>query len=122
MSVNTTTQTFDLAAFVAAIETRDAEGQVAAYRDDAVLTLIDHEHPPTNPLVLRGTDALRAHFDDVCSRDMTHKVTTATARDDQLVVELACRYSDGTRVACMCISGLIDGRIAWQRGLQAWDH
>ena len=43
-------------------------------------------------------------------------------RSIQSLVELACRYADGTRVACMCISGLIDGRIAWQRGLQAWDH
>jgi hypothetical protein len=114
--------TFDLPALIAAIEGRDAEAQVAAFSADAELTVIDHEHPPSHPLVLRGADALREHFTDICGRDLTHKVTTATVADDRLTVELACRYGDGTQVACLSVSGLVDGRIAWQRGLQAWDH
>jgi ketosteroid isomerase-like protein len=122
MSIHTDTKQFDVTAFVAAIEGRDAEGQVAAFSDDAELTVIDHEHPPSNPLVLRGSEALRAHFTDVCGRDMTHEVTTATATDDRLTVEVACRYADGTRVACLSVSRLGDGRITSQRGLQAWDH
>ncbi len=122
MTVHTDTQTFDLAAFVAAIEGRDADAQLAAFADDAELVLIDHEHSPSNPAVLRGTDALRAHLSDICQRDMTHEVTTAAVAGDRLTVEVACHYSDGTRVACLSVSGLADGRIAWQRGVQAWDH
>jgi hypothetical protein len=114
--------TLDVSALVRAIEGRDAEGQLAAYASDAEIVVIDHDHSPSNPLVVRGTDALRAHLSDICARDMVHEVTTAALADDRLTVELACRYSDGTKVACLCVSGIVDGRIAWQRGLQAWDH
>src|ERR1700712_3063536 len=81
MTIRTETKPFDVTAFVAAIEGRDAAGQIAAFSDNAELTVIDHEHPPSNPLVMRGTEALSTYFTDVCSRDMTHKVTTATATD-----------------------------------------
>jgi hypothetical protein len=122
MTVQTAPTTFDIAALVAAIENRDAEGQLAAYTPDAELVVVDHEHPPSNPQVIRGSDALLAHFTDVCARDMTHHVTTAALVDDRLTIELACEYADGTRVACLCVSGIEGDRIAWQRGLQAWDH
>lgn len=122
MTASTDTRAFDVAALTAAIEGRDAEGQLAAYADDAEIVVIDHDHTPSNPLVVRGTDALRAHFTDICGRDMTHQVTTAAVAGDRLTIELACRYADGTRVACVCVAGLSDGRIVWQRGLQAWDH
>jgi hypothetical protein len=122
MIVQTAPTTFDVAALVTAIETRDAEGQLAAYGPDAELVVVDHEHPPSTPLVVRGTAALRTHFADICARDMTHQVTTAALAGDRLTIELACKYADGTRVACLCVSGITDGRIGWQRGLQAWDH
>jgi ketosteroid isomerase-like protein len=122
MTASTDTLAFDLAALTAAIEGRDADAQLSAYADDAELVVIDHEHTPSNPLVVRGTEALRAHFTDICDRDMTHQVTTAVVAGDRLTVELACRYADGTRVSCLCVAGLENGRIIWQRGLQAWDH
>ena len=122
MTASTDTLTFDVAALTAAIEGRDAEGQAAAYADDAELVVIDHDHTPSNPLVVSGTPALRAHFADICSRDMTHRVTTAAVTGDTLTIELACRYSDGTRVACVSVAGLANGRIAWQRAVQSWDH
>lgn len=122
MTSQTRTQVLDVDALVAAIEARDVDGQLAAYADDAHITIIDHEHPPSSPQIVRGIDAIRAHIADVCSRDMTHHVTTAATVDDRLTIELACRYADGTRVACLCVSGIEDGRIVWQRGLQAWDH
>lgn len=122
MTIQTGTRTLDLDALVTAIEARDAGGQLAAYADDAELVVVDHEHTPSNPLVVRGTDALRAHFTDITGRDMTHKVTTAAMSGDRLTVEVDCRYADGSRVACLCVAGLADGRIVWQRGVQAWDH
>jgi ketosteroid isomerase-like protein len=122
MTTQIRTAPLDVAALVTAIESRDADAQLAAYAENAEVTVIDHEHPPSNPLVVRGTEALRTHFADICSRDMTHKVTTAELSGDRLTIELACQYSDGTRVACLCVSGVQDGRIVWQRGLQAWDH
>jgi ketosteroid isomerase-like protein len=122
MTAHLSTKAFDVAALVSAIENRDAEAQFAAYSDDAEVVVIDHEHPPSSPTVLRGGDALQAHLTEVCSRDMTHQVTVTAFDDEHLAMEVACRYPDGTRVACLCVSGISDGRISWQRGLQVWDH
>lgn len=122
MTAHLSTKAFDVAALVSAIENRDAEAQLAAYSDDAEVVVIDHEHPPSSPTVLRGSDALRAHLTEVCARDMTHQVTVTASDHEHLAMEVACRYPDGTRVACLCVSGIRDGRISWQRGLQVWDH
>lgn len=118
----TSTITFDIAALTRAIETRDAEAQLAHYRPDAELTLVDQDNSPSAPRVLRGTAELRRHFTDTCERDMTHEVRTAVGGPDRVAFEVTCRYPDGTRVLCMCVGGVVDGRLAWARQVQAWDH
>jgi hypothetical protein len=122
MTAQSVATALDVGALVHAIESRDAEGQLAAYGDDAELVVVDHEHPPSNPRTVRGTVELRAYLADICARDMTHEVKTAALAGDRLILEVACRYADGTRVSCLCVGGIVDGRIAWSRGLQAWDH
>jgi SnoaL-like domain len=116
------TATFDVDGLRQAIEARDAGAQLAVFAPDAVLTVTDHEHPPTRPLTLAGTDAIAGYLSDVCDRDMTHRVRTAVATDNRLTIELACAYPDGTAVLCMSVAGLDGDRIAWQRIVQAWDH
>jgi hypothetical protein len=118
----TTTTTFDTAALTAAVAGRDARGQLAAYAPDAELTVVDHEHPPSRPLVLRGAGEIGPYLAGVAARDMTHEVRTAALAGDRLTVEVACGYADGTRVACLSVAGVRDGRIAWQHQIQAWDH
>ncbi|WP_320672124.1 nuclear transport factor 2 family protein [Patulibacter defluvii] len=117
-----TTAAFDLPAFVAAIEARDAETQIALFAEDAVVTTCDHEHPPSRPLVARGRDEIAAQLRDVVGRDMTHRVTDALVTDDRLVYALDCAYPDGTHVHCQVIAQLADGRISAQSGVQTWDH
>lgn len=117
----TSTITFDIAALSRAIEARDAEAQLAHYRPDAELTLVDHDNGPGNPRVIRGTAELRSYFTDLCDRDMTHEVRAAVAGSDHVAFEVDCRYPDGTRVLCMCVGGVVDGRLAWHRQVQAWD-
>jgi hypothetical protein len=118
--MTTTTATFDTAALTTAIESRDAAGQLAAYAADAELTVIDHDNPPTRPRVLHGASAISEYLTDVCARDMTHQVRNAVLASDRLTVEVACRYPDGTTVACLSIAGVEAGRITWQRLVQAW--
>jgi hypothetical protein len=118
----TTTATLDVATLVRAIEERDVATQLSAYAPDASITLVDQDNPPSAPRIVQGTDQLRAHLTDVTARDMTHEVRTAIATGDQLALEVACAYPDGTRVLCMCVSGIVDGRIAWVHQIQAWDH
>jgi hypothetical protein len=121
-AVMTTTATLDLTALAASITARDAAGQRAAYGAEAELTVVDHEHPPARPRVLRGRDEIGAYLSDVCARDMSHDVRTIVLADDRLTLEVGCRYADGTNVICLSVAGVEDGHIAWQRIVQAWDH
>jgi SnoaL-like domain len=120
--MTTTTATFDTNALSTAIETRDARRQLAAYAPDAELTVVDHDNPPTHPRVLHGAAEIGEYLTDVCARDMTHQVRTALLTGDRLTVEVACRYPDGTTVACLSVAGIDAGHITWQRLVQAWDH
>ena len=53
----TTPTTFDVAGLVTALESRDADAQLAAYRPDAQLTIVDRDNPPSMPRTITGTDA-----------------------------------------------------------------
>jgi hypothetical protein len=117
----TTATQFDLNAFTRAMEARDAAGQLAAYGDDATITTVDATHPPSNPDVLRGREAIGGMLSDVASRPMTHEVTEAMQDGDRIAIQLACRYDDGTRVLCSCVGRVRDGKIAEQTIVQAWD-
>jgi hypothetical protein len=117
----TTTATLDVTAFRRAIETTDADAQLAGYAEDAELTIVDHDHPPSHPTVLRGTEPIGAWLRDVAARDMTHQVSDLTAGPDRLSFVQRCRYADGTAVLCVAVAGLRDGLITRQLVVQAWD-
>jgi hypothetical protein len=119
--MTTTTAAFDIAALTAALEGRDAAGQLACYLPDAKIVVVDHDNPPSRPRTITGTDAIGEYLTDVCDRDMTHQVRAALATSDRIAFELVCSYPDGTRVTCMCIAGIDGGRIAWHHQVQAWD-
>jgi ketosteroid isomerase-like protein len=120
--MTTTTATLDTAALATAIVGRDAAGQLAAYSPDAELVVIDHDNPPGQPRVRRGVGEIGAYLADVCERDMTHEVRNVVLAADRLTLDVACRYPDGTNVACLSIAEVTDGRITRQRLVQAWDH
>lgn len=104
-----------------AIQERDAAAQAALFADDAVLTTIDAEHGPSNPLVLHGRSAIAESLADICARDMTHEVTFFAHDDDLASVGVTCRYPDGVRVQCIGTMRLRDSKIVEQTTLQAWD-
>jgi hypothetical protein len=117
-----TTTAFDVDALVKSIEGRDAETQIGLFAQDAVVTTVDHEHPPSNPDVVSGREAIAAHLRDVFGRDMTHEVHDVVLAGDALAYRLECRYPDGTRVSCQAIAQIRDGKIVSQHGIQTWDH
>jgi len=113
---------FDPQALKRSIEERDASAQVALFADDATVEVVDKANPPSNPLVLRGRDAIREQLEDVMSRDMTHSVSGLVVDGDKASYLIDCTYPDGNKVLCMASAELRDGRIARLRGLQAWDQ
>ena len=117
----TATASFNLARFARALEERDAELLTGFYVDDAELILVDRDHPPRTPRVLRGRDAIARYHRNICGRDMTHRVTNTLVTGARAAVAEECRYPDGTRILSLTMLELTDGRIASQLAIQAWD-
>ena len=104
-----------------AIEGNDASALTSFYAGDAVMRIIDQDHPPSHPYELNGRDAIGAYFADVCGRAMTHKLEAGVMDGDRLAFTQSCAYPDGTRVFCAASLEVIGGKIARQTTVQAWD-
>jgi ketosteroid isomerase-like protein len=105
-----------------AIETRDAPALSSFYADDAIVRVVDRNNPPSKPRVVRGRPAIATFFDDICSRAMTHEVTSSVADGSRLAFTQSCAYPDGTKVLCVAMAELKAGKIAQQTIVQAWDE
>jgi len=114
-------ETLTVSSLRRAIEGRDGETLAGFYADDAVLQIVDQDHPPSRPLEIQGHNAIAAYFDDVCGRAMTHNVEFGIAEGDRLAFTQACTYPDGNRVFCSATLELRHGKIARQVAVQAWD-
>jgi hypothetical protein len=120
--MNTTATAFDTEALRRGIEERDANTMRALYAPDAEMTVVDRNAPPSHPRVLHGRTAIGAYLDDVCGRDMTHRLERVVASGDTGAFVQACRYPDGTSVLCLAMLDLRDGLIVKQTAVQAWDE
>jgi hypothetical protein len=112
---------FDVEALRRGHESHDAELLTSLYADDAESVTVDASNPPSSPRTLRGKDAIRALWEDVMSRGMTHQVQRVVVGADSLAYQVACRYADGTRVLASSVCELLDGKIARETVVQAWD-
>ncbi|MFL6028027.1 MAG: nuclear transport factor 2 family protein [Friedmanniella sp.] len=116
-----TTISTDLPDLKAAIESRDAEAVSAWYAHDAVLTIVDRDHPPADPTVYRGREEIGSYFAIICGRNIQHAVDNLIATEDGLAYTQRCRYPEGAGVVCNAVAHLTDGRISTQTVVQAWD-
>lgn len=104
-----------------AIETRDAKSLKAFYADDAVLTIIDSDNPPSKPRTIRGAKEIGAFLDDVYGREMTHRLEMGIVDGKTLAFVQGCQYGDGTRVIASSTAELGSHGIVKQTTVQAWD-
>jgi ketosteroid isomerase-like protein len=116
------TNATDIGRLAAAIQSRDADAILGWYAPDAVLTVLDHDHPPTAPAVHRGLDEIGAYYRDVCGRNIEHEVRDAVATESGFGFAQHCRYPDGARVVCATVATLHDGQIDRQTAVQVWDN
>jgi ketosteroid isomerase-like protein len=120
-AMTTSTRTVSADALKHAIEGRDAQSLIALYADDALLRIIDHDHPPSKPLEIKGKQAIAAYYEDVCGRAMTHRVDDALTADAALSFTQTCTYPDGAKVYCSAVLKTDGGKIVRQTSIQAWD-
>ena len=70
----------DLAAFNRAIDTSDAESQIAVYDDSAEVQVIDADNPPSAPRVLKGKDAIADWVRSNCQPQVSRRVVRLDQR------------------------------------------
>ncbi len=121
MSTTTARPGLDTAALVEAVTHRDAPALTAMYAADAVVTVVDRDHPPAAPQVLTGTAEIGAYFRDICGRDIVHTVPQLIADDTGVAFEQHCRYPEGNSVTCLAVSTVSGAKITRQTIAQAWD-
>jgi hypothetical protein len=114
--------TFDLARFARAAEERDAATQLSMYGPDATVTIVDKITQPGSPRVLNTPEQIKDWLEELCGRDMTHKVSNRIGSDEGAAFTLACRYPDGTNVLCATVFKLDAGQISDQTVVQVWDE
>jgi ketosteroid isomerase-like protein len=119
--MTTTQSTTGFGSLSRAIESRDAEGVLAWYADDATLTILDRDHPPAAPLVFTGSAEIGAYYRDICGRNIEHQVRDAVSTADGLAYTQHCRYPDGTAVVCVTVATVRGGKIRTQTASQVWD-
>lgn len=105
-----------------AVEARDSASLRALYADDAVLTIIDHDHPPNRPRTIAGAEAIGAFLDDVYSRDQAHSLEMGVAGATALAFVEGCLYGDGSRSVAASVAELGPRGIVRQTTVQAWDN
>jgi ketosteroid isomerase-like protein len=55
-------------------EEHDIESLMSTYGDDAEVSVVDANNPPSRPRTLRGKDEIAAFWNDIMGRGLTHKV------------------------------------------------
>lgn len=113
---------FDFAKLRTALEESDARSLLELYADDATMKVVDRNRPPSSPMILDGKHKIDAFWVDVCSREMTHKVTQEVLGPERVSFIEECLYPDGCRVLSAMTLNLRAGRIIEHVTVQAWDE
>jgi ketosteroid isomerase-like protein len=104
-----------------AMEQSDAAALVSLYAEDAEMTVVNRERPPSAPMKLAGRAAIEAFWRTVCGRDMTHRVGHEVIGPDHVAFVEECAYPDGCHVMAAMSLDLRGGRIIRHLTVQAWD-
>ncbi len=112
----------DFEALRRAIEQSDGEALKGFYAEDAELYTVNRRTPPSSPNVVRGKEAIAEYIEDVCGRDMTHRVEREVIGEDRIAFNEACEYSDGIKVLSAMTLEVRDGKIVQQVSVEAWDE
>ena len=112
----------DFEALRRAIEQSDFDSLMKFYAENAELYSVNRNTPPSSPEVLRGKEAIAERLEDVCGRDMTHRVEDEVVGQDRIAFNEVCEYPDGIKVLAAQTLEVRDGNIVRQVNVEAWDE
>lgn len=111
---------FDLNAFGEAVERRDLDYQLGHYAPDADIRIVDPDHPPSAPRIVRGTSAIRSWLFESDVGGVEVEVTHLVDGHDRFAFTQGRRYADGTSAVIVSTAELQDGLITTQHTILAW--
>ena len=112
----------DFEALRRAIEQSDFDSLMNFYDENAELHSINRNTPPSSPEVLHGKEAIAERLEDVCGRDMRHRVENEVVGQERIAFNEACEYPDGIKVLAAQTLEVRDGKIVRQVNVEAWDE
>jgi ketosteroid isomerase-like protein len=113
---------FDLKAFGRAIESQDTDTQLAAYADDAVLTVIDPDNPPSSPHLVSGKDAISTWLRGSCESNTVQRTARMIDGAGQIAYTVEQLNLDGTHEIATSMADISDGLITAQQTVLVWDR
>jgi ketosteroid isomerase-like protein len=105
-----------------AAERGDAGALADLYADDAEVTIVNRNSPPSSPFVLRGREAIAEYLRAVCSNGSRHRIENEVFGKDRVAFHEACEYPDGTRVLTATTLEVRGGKIVREVSVEAWDE
>jgi hypothetical protein len=112
----------DFEALRCAIEQSDFDSLMKFYDENAELHSVNRNTPPSSPEVLHGREAIAERLEDVCGRDMTHRVENEVVGQARIAFNEACEYPDGIKVLAAQTLEVREGKIVRQVNVEAWDE
>ncbi|TWV45613.1 nuclear transport factor 2 family protein [Streptomyces misionensis] len=124
MSTMQSMPAFDVEALRRGIEERDVATMRGLYAENAQMTVVDRRDQPSHPHQISGASAIGEFLEELCSRDMEHRLeqVVVSADGSHAAYLERCRYPDDTTVLATSMLDLRDGRITAQTSLQEWDE
>jgi hypothetical protein len=113
---------FDFTTLKTAMEGSDGATLIGLYAEDAEMTVVDRDHPPTSPMMLQGKPAIAKFWSEVCGRTMTHGISHEVVTADRVAFVETCAYPDGCRVMASMSLDLRGARIVRHLTVQAWNQ
>ncbi len=112
----------DFEALRRAAERSDAQSLASLYADDAEMSIVDRNSPPSSPFVLRGKEVIAEYLRTVCATGTRHRIENEVLGKDRVAFDAACRYPDETTVLAATILEVQDGEIVREISVEAWDE
>jgi ketosteroid isomerase-like protein len=100
----------------------DAALLASLYADDAEIMIFNRNNPPSKSMVVRGRDAILRMFEDVCGREMTHRIDDVTVGTGAVAFSAHCSYPDGCQVVGLNRASVENGRIVREINVNCWDE
>lgn len=113
---------FDLESLRYAIERGDVKALADLYAEDAEVSIVNRNSPPSSPFVLRGRESITEYLRAVWSAGARHWIEHEVLGKHRVAFNEVWEYPDGTRALAATTLEVRDGKIVRALSIESWDE